>query len=218
MVRGPRWVLLAALAAVIGAPACGDANAVYIENDKAGIFVQLPDGWQTYDLVGRDPSKDPSIYEEGGRWTVGFDGAPQPRRANLEAPWPTAPVGEVEAVPFRRESGLEYTSYRALRSTLYQDASGKALDILDPAVREQLGFPLEVEMYDELHTDSHYGVRVTWTVDQGEQSIRTTQLVFIDTNAERLHLLRVRCVTECYDAYAADIESILDSWTLKELR
>jgi hypothetical protein len=219
MARGTHRVLLAALAATIAlAAACGDPDAVYIENDKAGVFVQLPDGWGTFDVIERDPSKDPSVFAEGGQWRVGFDGSTQPRRANLETPVPAAPVGYVQALPFERDRGTAYTSYKALRSTLFFDEAGEPVDILDPTERERLALDLEVNDYDELYSASHYGVRVTVTATEGEEQLRVTNLVFIDTNARRLHMLGIQCSTSCYEAYAEDIQGVLDSWTLKELK
>jgi hypothetical protein len=219
MARGAHRALLAALAATIAvAAACGDPDAVYIENDKAGVFVQLPDGWKTFDVVARDPSKDPSVFVEGGQWRVAFDGSTQPRRANLETPVPAAPVGYVQAVPFERDRGAAYTSYEALRSTLFVDSAGEPVDVLDPTARERLSGDIEVTDYDELYSETHYGVRVTVTATQAEEQLRITNLVFIDAGARRLHMLRIQCSASCYEAYAEDIQGVLDSWTLKELR
>jgi hypothetical protein len=210
---------LAALVGLSGLVGCGDADNVYVTNERAGVFVSLPPDWTTFEVLGRDPSvrDNPVLDPTGGRWRVVFDSSTDPSRFNLETAEPDSPVGFLDVVPAslvanpsdQARNPLPLTDSSVLRSSLFRFAA----DPLDPEL-ESLGVELEVLQYDEIELDGYWGNRLVGQLSTDNGSITVENLTFADDGGERLYQLHIFCSVECFDRHRDEIEAIVDSFTL----
>src|SRR5436190_22577202 len=90
-----------AVSVVLVLAACGGADAKYVSNTKAGLFLKIPTSWQQVDLQAGDV-KPEGVLATPEAWRVGIDGAADPNRADFEDSAPSNPVGIVEGVPIDR--------------------------------------------------------------------------------------------------------------------
>lgn len=201
-------VPLSALAAgVLLLTACSHSDVEYVSNRDAGVFLKLPESWGTFPAL--DGDVDPSAGEAPGTWRVLFDGSDSPSRSAVEAPQPEAPVGYIEVSPTALvgDAGSIGTNV-ALRSLLYTT---------DPLEAAKTDDRVEVVTYEEIELDNGYwGNRLTLRFAESEDNDQTvTQLAFLDRGFERIYLLRIFCTSTCYEEHRAQIDEVLDSWTLR---
>jgi hypothetical protein len=204
---GPARLVLAVL---LGATAvgCGDGERdnAYVAHSEAGLFLRLPPDWETFQVYNDNPAADPLTDPEAGPWRLVFDGASEPDRAHLEEPTPEDPVGFVEIQPTPQGTGL--TSYAEMRSLLGTTESAEPVDPLDSP-------DFDVLDYEEFDIGGYYGNRLTADTAGGAGDIRVTQIVASTDGADRLYVVRLLCSVECYGANEAEIEAMLDSFTLE---
>jgi hypothetical protein len=53
------------------------------------------------------------------------------------------------------------------------------------------------------------------TFDPGSGEVRQAQLAFFDDGGDRIYIVHIMCSTECFDRHEAEIDRILDSFTLE---
>lgn len=197
---------LAAAGALI-VDACSHSDVTYVSNRDAGVFLKVPDSWGTFPLL--DGNVNPSAGEAPGTWRVLFHGGKPPSRSAIEESLPTEPVGYVEVAPTSivGDAG-SIATYTGLRSMLFAD---------DPLEVAKFDDAVEIVQYEEVELDNGYwGSRLTMRyapTDDNDQTV--TQLAFLDGNFERMYLLRVFCTTVCYEEHHAEIDAVIDSWTLR---
>jgi hypothetical protein len=201
--------LLLAMAVATGVAGCGDADNEYVANNDAGLFVRLPADWTVYQVADNNPAADPRTDADAGRWRVVFDASESPTRAHLDQLVPDAPVGFVEIVPTALLEGAQLTSHAALRSMLL---AGQG-DPLDPSI----DVDVEVLDYEEVDLGHHWGNRIVAEMPApGLENVIITQLAYLDSASNRVHVLRVVCSTTCYEAREDEINEVVDSWTLED--
>jgi hypothetical protein len=198
--------LAMALSALVGlGAACGSPDNEYVANTDAGLFVRLPADWTIFEVASDNPAADPRIDPDAGAWRVVFDAAEDPSRAHLEVPVPDDPVGFVEIVPTAMMENTRLTSHAALRSLIF---AGEG-DPLDPTSG------VEVLDYEEIDLGHHWGNRLVAELNAPGGEVVVTQLAFLDSASDRVHVLRVLCSTECYEENEDEINDVVDSWTLE---
>jgi hypothetical protein len=198
-----------ALTIVASVAGCGESERdnAYVEHADAGLFMRLPADWETFQVLNDNPTKDPRTDADGGPWRVIFDGAPDADRAHLEEPSPDDPVGFAEIDPTPGGTGV--TSHAEMRSLLTSTAD--SFEAVDPL--ESPDF--DVIDYEEFDLGSFYGNRLTVDTAGEDGDIRVTQIVASTDGADRVYVVRLLCSVECYDDNAAEIEAVLDSFTLE---
>ena len=194
--------LIVGMALLLGA--CGGPDNTYVEERGSGLFVRLPADWEVFPVEDGKPAVNGRVDPDFGAWRVMIDGAERPHRAHGEQPLPDEPVGTVQVVPielFQTPLPLAYSSLRSLFPAGTEDP------LQDDTVTE-------VE-YQEIELGENWGSRLVATIDLGAGPVRVAQLAFFDEDGKRVHLLRILCSVECFDDNEAEIEDILDSFTLE---
>jgi hypothetical protein len=200
-------VLGIAIATLVVAGACGGADNEYVANTEAGLYVRLPADWTIFEVASNNPAGDPRTDPEAGPWRVVIDGSDEPSRAHLEVAAPDEPVGFVEIVPTALIQNASLSSHTALRSLLFNGESdpldtSSGADVLD---------------YEEIDLGHHWGNRLVAEVTaQGGEKVVVTQLAFLDSANNRVHVLRLLCTTSCYEENQDEIDEVVDSWTLED--
>jgi hypothetical protein len=183
--------------------ACGSPDNTYVEERGSGLFLRLPDDWEVFELQSGSPAAD-RTDPAFGAWRVVIDGAETPSRAHGENPAPSEPVGAVSVTPLRSLQTPLPLNLSSLR-TLFPPGQ------TDPLVE---GDVTDIE-YEEVDLGHHWGVRLRGTVDLGGGPVRIAQHAFFDEDGQRVHVLRIMCSVDCFDAHRAEIDDVLDSFTLE---
>jgi hypothetical protein len=142
-----------------------------------------------------------------GTWRVLLDGAPEPNRSHGNNPVPSEPVGVVSVRPLRTLQTPLAVAHASLR-TLFLPGGG------DPLAGTAT-VPVTDLVYQEVDLDDHWGSLMTGSFDTGPGPVRQTQLAFFDDGGERLYVVHIMCSTECFARRQAEIDGILDSFTLE---
>jgi hypothetical protein len=188
-----------------------------VKNAKAGIYVKVPKAWGVFTLRDGHPMElgakqvtngGSAIAENQTPWLVGFDGAAEPTRANIEsADEPSDPIGSVQVLPISADATLPRT-LAGLRSIFTDDGS-------DPITEPASGF--EVKDYAELEFPSgHWGIRMTFTRTDGAASHMVEAIAAFDPAVERVYLVEIQCTESCFDEHRTQIDQVLDSVTLEK--
>jgi hypothetical protein len=198
---------LAVLAAVFMLAACGGPDAKYVSNAKAGLYVKIPNSWETVDLQTGDV-KPEGLLAAPEVWRVGIDGAAEPRRSDFENAAPTEPNGIVEIYPIDPSKLSAPPSLAMLRELLTGPTT-------DPTTGQTVVSDVSILRDEEVTTSSgHWGLRTT-AEDQGDDPLRVEQLAMFDPGVHRLYRVTVNCTSSCFDAHSEEIESIFDSLILR---
>jgi hypothetical protein len=200
---------------------CGDADHNYVANERAGVFLKLPTDWETFEVLGRDPTvrDSPVLDPSGGRWRVVFDSSSRPSRFNLEEPEPDSPVGFVAVTPGSLVANpadpgrnpIPLDDSAVLRSSLFDFAA-------DPFDAERFSAQVVIEPldYEEVDLDGFWGNRlIARLTNAAGTQIVVTNLSFTDDGGEKLYQLYIFCSVECYEQYEDDIEDVVDTFTLE---
>jgi hypothetical protein len=194
------------LIVLLALAACGGPDAKYVSNAKAGLFVKIPTRWQTVELQAGDVKPD-GLAATPEVWRVGIDGAPEPRRSDFESNAPSEPNGLVEVIPIDPSKLNSSPSLAMLRDLVTQTT--------DPSTGQATTAPVSILRDEEVSMSSGYwGLRTTVQSTAAPQ-VTLEQLALFDPGVHRLYRVTINCSSACFSAHADDIESILDSLTLR---
>jgi hypothetical protein len=185
--------------------ACGDAEHTYVEEPRSGLFVRLPPDWSVFPVDDGNPAGDPRRDPTTGRWSVIVDGAEVPSRSHAEDALPDAPLGNVQITPLAMLQERLPLAQATLRRFFTADSS-------DPLVATATIADLE---YEEIDLGHAWGNRVEGTMNLGAGEIRVVQLAFFDDGGDRLYRFRLLCSLACFVAHEAEINEVMDSFTLE---
>ena len=195
--------LVVGIALLLGA--CGDAESTYVEEPRSGLFIRLPADWTVFPVEDGNPAGDPRLDATVGRWSVFIDGAEVASRSHAEQALPEAPLGNVQITPLATLQQPPPLAQASLRRFFNVDAS-------DPLVDASTVADLE---YEEIDLGHAWGNRLEGTMDLGGGELRVVQLAFFDEGGDRLYRFRLLCSVSCFDAHRAEIDDVLDSFTLE---
>jgi hypothetical protein len=199
---------MVALAVVLIVAACGGADANYVSNTKAGLFLKIPTSWQQVDLQAGDVKPD-GVLATPEAWRVGIDGSSDPKRQDFEDSAPTEPVGIIEVVPIDPTQISGGPSLAFLRSLLTGTTT-------DPSTGATITPAVKVLRDDEVNMSTgHWGVRTTVETENSDDPFRISQLALFDPGVHRLYRVTVGCTASCFDAHDQEIEAIFQSLTLR---
>jgi len=206
----PRWAgrVAAVAVAVVLAAYRSHSDVQYVSNTDGGVFLKVPRSWGVFTVAEGDLT--PAQFTSPAEWKVVLDGAEKLQRSHIESDAPSDPVGIVDVIPtalFEDASGLN--SHAGLRSLMLNGTDPVTEALTDPSI--------EVVKYEEVEmANGYWGNRLTITVT-GENGVAQTltQLAFVNKAFSRIYVLRLACESSCYDDNAAEIQSIIDSWTLR---
>jgi hypothetical protein len=201
---GPAAVVLAC---ALGA--CGAPTVRYVSNSTGGLFLKVPHAWGVFPVS--DGNVAPSPSQMPGEWKVIVDGADAPSRGHAEDAVPEAPVGIVEVTPTALfQDPTKLASNAGLRSLML--ASGT-----DPFETAQTDPSVKILDYSEVDDGQGYwGNHMTVKLQIGADEAETvTQYAYANDSFTRIYVLRLYCSSDCYDTSKREIQSVLDSWTLR---
>jgi hypothetical protein len=198
----------AAVATVLVLAGCGGADAKYVSNSKAGLYLKIPTSWQQVDLQAGDVQPE-GVLATPEAWRVGIDGASDPKRQDFENSAPTDPVGIIEVVPIDASQITGGPSLAFLRSLLTGAST-------DPTTGAAISPAVNVLKDEEVNMSTgHWGVRTTVESETSDDPFRISQLALFDPGVHRLYRVTVGCTASCFDAHDQEIEAIFQSLTLR---
>jgi hypothetical protein len=206
-------VVLAVAAALLLA-ACTDSGYHYVKNstdDGSGTYFKIPSGWKVYEegefykTRGLSPVRTKLLRETS--WTVAFDASEQPSLKHYDRLVTREPFGLARV----RELDPEE------RNALSIEAMRNIVVPID-SLAEQ-GADVEVLRMDEFTRDGGFrGLRLTFNVQppDDKQFVTFDQVSIVDAETKELHLLFISCSARCYERNKDTINTVMDSWTVKE--
>jgi hypothetical protein len=205
-----RAAVLVAVAGILVA-GCAGSGYHYVKNSDDKTYFKVPDKWRLYDektiidRLGGNLSAQEKRAQRVGAWQVAFDGNPQPSLRHLAdagAPYPSG-IAIVRQLTF---DDADSTSLQSLRNYFF-DIDG-ALDAQAATIRQ----------YRNLQFDGGFhGIRMVAELQlEGGSVIDINQTAVVDQETSKVYLLLVTCDRTCYTKNRSAINSVVDSWTIKE--
>ena len=211
--RRARWGAVAAVvASVLVAGACGSPKYHYVKSSADGTYVRVPHEWTLFDedqlVTGLDESPEAKEQYKRLTWSVAFDAAPRPSLDNvLSLSLSDHPVGLVQVrtlLPEQRDT----FSLSSLRSVL--------LDF-DPLASDQQA---DVEVLDSRDVERPGGLHGNELLinikNPGGKVLKWRQIALVDSGVRKVHVLAIRCHTDCYTKNQEAIDQVVASWKVKE--
>ena len=210
--RGRAALLVCAVAVV--AVACTGSGYHYVKNstdEGSGTYFKIPDGWKIYDenefLKSRHLSPTQAKDAKASGWAVAFDASARPTLKHFESVAPKEPFGIAEVRTLGRQERDEF-SLMSMRNYFVpvDDLAQSGLDIT----------PLRL---DEFTRDGGFhGQRFTFefTIPSSNESVTVDQVAVVDAGTKEVHFLAITCSAQCYEREKDTINTVVDSWTVKE--
>jgi len=210
--RGGAAAFLCAAALVVAS--CTGSGYHYVKNstnDGSGTYFKVPEGWKIYDenefVKSRHLSPTQAKDAKASGWAVAFDGNPRPTLKHYESVAPKDPFGIAEVRTLGRQERDEF-SLMAMRNYFVpvDDLAQSGVDIT----------PLRL---DEFTRDAGlHGQRFTFefTIPSSNESVTVDQVAIVDPSTKEIHFLAITCSARCYEREKDTINTVMDSWTVKE--
>jgi hypothetical protein len=210
--RGRAALFVCAVA--VAAAACTGSGYHYVKNstdEGSGTYFKVPEGWKIYDenefLRSRHLSPTQAKDAKASGWAVAFDGSSRPTLKHLENVAPKEPFGIAEVRTLGRQERDQF-SLMAMRNYFVpvDDLAQSGLDVT----------PLRL---DEFTRDGGFhGQRFTFefTVPSSNESVTVDQVAIVDAGTKEVHFLAITCSAQCYERKKDTINTVVDSWTVKE--
>ena len=209
-----RRVRSAAVLLLVAAPlllvACAGSGYHYVKSSEDKTYFKVPDSWKLYDedsvlsaLKGA-LSKDEIAQRRDTTWTTVFDANPDPSLNHLAAKKLPYPVGRAIVQPLSSEAS-DGASLQSLRNIFFDidtslDNGGATVKLYAP-----------VELSGGFH-GSHLVARL----DSKSSSVTFNQIAVFDQATSKVYAINIYCSTECYDKYESKINTVIDSWTVRD--
>jgi hypothetical protein len=200
-------------AALLGA--CGESEYRYISNSAENTHLRVPSDWRIFEedeffAQVEDLSPQQLQVQKARQWIVAFDSAPKPSLEHISIPG-QHPAGMVR-VRGLGEQDHDIVSLKVLRSFLFSGT--------DPLELAASGDP-NVEVLSNEDVTRPGGLRgihlvVNLRGATGQEFVTTNYVALTDTATSRLYLLFIGCRATCYEQHKSQIESIVESWTVRE--
>lgn len=204
--RGVSCAALVALVVLAGACSLERSGYQFVRNRPTGTYLKVPEEWTVYGP--KDIEKQFRAANLGGErkafpFISVFDARPD---ADLDFDITgSRPVGLVrvrDLSPGERDS----ISFASAREELY--------DALNAGI-ESGALPLRSS--EEVKHESADGQRIVFSIDDGSGTTSTIdQTSILNREKNRIYLLIVGCRTTCYDKHRKQIDTVVESLTIKE--
>jgi hypothetical protein len=210
--RGSAVVLVCAAALVLSA--CTGSGYHYVKNSSdegSGTYFKVPDGWRIYDenefFAKLDLPPERAKARKETSWAVAFDASSKPTLKHFEDPVTRQPFGIAEVRVLGPEERDQF-SLMAMRNLVLP---------VDELVETDA--ELEVLRLDEFTRDGGFhGLRFTFNFryPQAKEFVTFDQVSIVDSDTKEVHLLVISCSAKCYELKKDMINTVMDSWTVKE--
>jgi hypothetical protein len=208
--------------AVLVLGGCGSPEFEYVKNVDDGMYFKVPHGWQRIDhadmdglLSGEDPESAAAAARRDRVWSVGYDGdaSAQPLHLFLsggDAPFVYAMVRRLN------EAEVNSVSLNGARDLLFPLTPQARADNAENPIFQ--GFEL---ISDETLAaeDGVRGVRTVFNYSPGGGALQTfVQTIYVDDAGGRLYQFILRCTASCYRLRAAELDAVVQSFTVRSVR
>lgn len=199
-----------ALAATI-LPACSGSDFHYVKNSDEGVYFKVPSNWTIYDedayfkatLVKPSPAELEQLRHRD--WATAFDSSPEPTPKHLEQLDSKHPHG------FARISQIGIDEHDTFSLRAARNLVAPVDELIDAGVAQILD--AEEFSLDGGFRGSHLVANLG--LEKGGYTT-LDQTVIVDADTTKLYVLAIGCSDNCYERNKDTIESLVDSWTVKE--
>jgi hypothetical protein len=231
-----RWAVALTL---VAATACGQPEHRYITNKAEGIYIKVPRHWNQIDQAEFDAEEIGDPFSLDGQikraltWGVAFDAADPPTLAHLPAGSDSAePLVFLKVVNLAQwdlpplESAEALKNMKALRANMSLDILRNSFLPTTEDRRATIGASGElgaklVKSFELLRDEEVtpgkglYGVRSVYNYKIGTQLETFDVTALVDDKHSRFYLLVVRCTAMCYVQRHAELNDVVNSFTVR---
>jgi hypothetical protein len=205
------------LGLVVLAGSCSNSGFLYVSSSDRNAYFKVPADWRFFDKRALLVASGQSLSTETNKqvpWLIGFDSDPKPSVEHiikLDYP-PSYPVvqAEVQSLPFAVQDQL---SLSGMRNLVYQ---------VDRLIQDNFA---EMMSYKPVTLPGGlHGIQMTFqvallglsNVSLDNKVIWISQVTLVDPATKKLYLFVVRCESHCYRDNKSLLDTIVQSWTVKE--
>jgi hypothetical protein len=201
-------VLIAFAVALLGG-ACSlqRSGYQYVRNRSTGTYLKVPEEWTVYNQRAIEESfgdqPDDGVDNTRFPFISVFDATPH-SELDFDV-FTDNPMGVVRVRELTQEE-RDGVSFASARDELFP--------LNDAASAGQL----PVQKSVEVNQDGAQGQRIVFTYTDEESGTTSTidQTTLVDHDKNRLYLLVVGCESQCYEKHKKEIETVVESLTIKE--
>jgi hypothetical protein len=203
------WWLAPPLALAVAVAACGSSGYTYVKNSTTRTYFKIPSSWKLFrqdEILDSQPGISPQqrARSKQAQWIVAFDAARKPSLTHVLEQSSKEPVGFAQVRALTADEHENY-SLAALRNEVIPLEQLSQNDGVDPVSEK------------ELVQGSLRGSRLVNNVRAATGSFVTfDQTALLDKRTRLIYLLVVTCDADCYVKNQKTINSVVDSWTVKE--
>jgi hypothetical protein len=212
-----RGVGIAVAALGLVAASCGGSGYEYVSNDEAGIFFKVPDDWSVIDVDTDDGTLGrPGVPLD---WVRVVDSSSVPTVTNYRTPVPADPVGIAVVEPVETASQRDGLSLEMLRTYALSGYVAETDTPVDPLVlNQEADGPLEMIAGYDINLDGGFhGQRIVFDLEiEPGQVVTIDQTALVDAETTEVYRLLIKCEAHCYADRRAEIDDIVDSWTIDQ--
>ncbi len=213
--RTARWAAAAsvAVAATLLLSACTGSGYNYVKNsqDGTGTYFKVPDGWKVYDesefIKTRNLSPARSQLLRDTSWTVAFDASSKPSLKHYDELVTSQPFGLARVRELDPDERTQF-SLDAMRN----------LVVPVDTISQQGGEVEVLRVHEFTQSGGFRGLRFTFNAQPPDsmEFVTFDQVSIVDPDTKELHLLFISCSARCYEHEKDTINTVMDSWTVKE--
>jgi hypothetical protein len=207
-VRSAAVLLL--VAAPLALAACAGSGYNYVKSSEDKTYFKVPENWHLYDeesVLGALEgalSKDEIDERRDTMWTSVFDADPDPSLNHVASRQPNYPVGRAIVQPLSPEAS-DGASLKSLRNLFFEVDS--ALDAGSASVRT----------YEPVELDGGFhGSHLVANLSNKKATLTVNQVAVFDQATSKVYAISIYCSTACYDKYESKIDTVIDSWTVRD--
>ena len=207
-VRSAAMLLL--VAAPLALAACAGSGYHYVKSSEDKTYFKVPENWHLYDeesVLGALEgalSKDEIEARRDTTWTSVFDADPDPSLNHVASRQPNYPVGRAIVQPLSPDFS-DSASLKTLRNLFFE---------VDSALDAGSG---SVQSYEPVELDGGFhGSHLVATLSDKKATLTLNQVAVFDQATSKVYAISIYCSTACYDKYESKIDTVIDSWTVRD--
>ena len=207
-VRSAAVLLL--IAAPLALVACAGTGYHYVKSTEDKTYFKVPDSWKLYDedsVLGALKgalSKDEISERRDTTWTTVFDANPDPSLNHVASNRPNYPIGRALVQPLSPDAA-DGASLQSLRNIFFD--VDQSLDSGTATVK--LYEPLEL-------AGGFHGSHLVAKMTGKSGTFTFNQIAVFDQATSKVYAINIYCTTACYDKNESKINTVIDSWTVRD--
>lgn len=210
MIRGRAVGLVLAVLALL-VTGCAAPQFTYVTNSGAHTYFKVPSGWSQ--IKSSALAAAVKTTSNSSVWSVGYDGDMRPAAGHVLGATNGAPFAYSVVAPVNQAT-TNALSYNQLRDFFLPVTAA------DRATAAKSGFPLTsfhlLRDTTLMTAQGVHGVRVTFEYTYPGAGTNTFDQVAL-TNADdtEVYLLLVHCLASCYSKHQSQIDTVMNSFTVR---